>query len=123
MASPARKAKTRTYSRRSRRFPLRVPIMVYGRTPDDVPFRDRTHTLNVDAYGARISVAANLEKGQSILVVNSFTQEERECRVVHVGARHGGRTKVGIEFVNPKGNFWHIYSIQVESKLQPVSVV
>jgi hypothetical protein len=123
MASPPRKSKNRVYSRRSRRFPLRVPIMVYGRTPEDVPFRDRTHTLNVDAHGARISVSANLEKGQSILVVNSFTQEERECRVVHVGGRHGGRTKVGIEFVSPKGNFWHIYSIQVESKLQPASVV
>jgi PilZ domain len=123
MSSPVRKAKARPYSRRSRRFPLRVPIMVYGRTPDGVPFRDRTHTLNVDAYGARISVAATLEKGQSILVVNSFTQEERECRVVHVGNKHGGRIKVGVEFANPKGNFWHIYSIQVESKLQPVSVV
>ncbi len=123
MATPVPKSKARKRSRRSRRFPLRVPVVVYGRTPDNLPFRDRTHTLNVDAYGARVTVAADLEKGQSILLVNSFTQEERECRVVHVGEKQSGRTKVGVEFLNPKGNFWHIYNIQVESKLQPASVV
>jgi hypothetical protein len=118
MATPARKSKSRAYVRRSRRFPLHIPVVVYGRTTDDRPFRDHTNTLNVDAHGARISVTASLEKGQRILVVNRFTQEERECRVVHVGAKHGGRFKIGIEFVKPQGNFWHVYMAKVESKLQ-----
>jgi hypothetical protein len=123
MATLARKTKSRDYVRRSRRFPLHIPVVVYGRTPDDQPFRDHTHTLNVDAHGARISVAADLEKGQEILVVNSFTQEERECRIVHVGSKQGGRRKIGIEFVNPSGNFWHVYAAKVESKLLPANVV
>jgi hypothetical protein len=117
------KAKDRGYVRRSRRFPLHVPVVVYGRSNANQPFRDKTHTLNVDAHGARLAVSAELERGQTILVVNSFTQEERECRVVHVGPKQSGRCKVGIEFVDSKGNFWHIYDAQVEAKLQPNGVV
>jgi len=123
MAGLIRKTKLRNYVRRSRRFPLHIPVAVYGRTPAGRPFHYRTQTLNVDAHGARIAIDAELEKGQSILLVNSFTQEERECRVVHVAAEQNGRKKVGIEFLSPKGNFWHVYITQVESKLQPASVV
>ena len=123
MATPVKKAKARGYVRRSRRFPLHIPVVVYGRTPDDQPFRDHTTTLNVDANGARISVTADLEKGQRILVVNSFTQEERECRGVHVWQKQGGRSKIGIEFLKPSGNFWHVYAAKVESKLQPANAV
>jgi len=123
MPTLERKSKPRDYVRRSRRFALHIPVVVYGRTPDDRPFRDHTSTINVDAHGARIAVAASLEKGQRILVVNSFTQEERECRVVHIGAKQAGRTRIGIEFLKPSGNFWHIYSVNVESKLQPANVV
>ena len=111
MATPVKKSKARGYVRRSRRFPLHIPVVVYGRTPDDQPFRDHTTTLNVDAHGARISVTADLEKGQRILVVNSFTQKQ------------GGRSKIGIEFLKPSGNFWHVYAAKVESKLQPANAV
>ena len=115
-----RKSKSRDYVRRSRRFALHIPVVVYGRTPDDRPFRDHTNTLNVDAHGARIALSAALEKGQRILVVNSFTQEERECRVVHIGSKQGRRVKVGIEFLKPAGNFWHVYNANVEARLEPV---
>lgn len=116
------KTKLRGYVRRSRRFPLHVPVVVYGRSNNNHPFRDKTHTLNVDAHGARLAVSAELERGQKILVVNSFTQEERECRVVHVGQKQSGKVKVGIEFVDSRGNFWHIYDAQVEARLQSSSV-
>jgi hypothetical protein len=122
MVTTVNKAKVRGYVRRSRRFPLHVPVVVYGRSNGNQPFRDRTHTLNVDAHGARLAISAELERGQTILVVNSFTQEERECRVVHVGPKQSGRCKVGIEFVDSKGNFWHIYDAQVEARLQPNGV-
>jgi len=101
MATPVKKAKARGYVRRSRRFPLHIPVVVYGRTPDDQPFRDHTTTLNVDAHGARISVTADL----------------------HVWQKQGGRTKIGIEFLKPSGNFWHVYAAKVESKLQPANAV
>ncbi len=118
-----KQAKTRTpteraiHPRRSVRFSLKLPVVVYGRTPDNIPFRDRTRTLSVDAHGARLSVAAPLRSGQSLLLVNSFTQEERKCRVVHVSEQNGKRAKrsmVGVEFVNEPANFWHVYNAEVE---------
>ena len=115
-----RQAKEREANpRRSRRFALKLPVVVYGRTPENVPFRDRTSTLSVDAHGARLAVSARVESGQSLLLVNSFTQEERKCRVVHVSARNGKRSKrsmVGVEFTNEPGNFWHIYNAEVERR-------
>src|SRR5579872_2544210 len=120
-----KQAKTRTpteraiHPRRSVRFSLKLPVVVYGRTPDNKPFRDRTRTLSVDAHGARLSVAAPLQSGQSLLLVNSFTQEERKCRVVHVSARNGKRSKrsmVGVEFTNEPRDFWHVYNAEVEMR-------
>jgi len=120
-----KQAKTRTateraiHPRRSMRFSLKLPVVVYGRTPDNKPFRDRTRTLSVDAHGARLSVAAPLQSGQSLLLVNSFTQEERKCRVVHVSEKNGKRSKrsmVGVEFTNEPGNFWHVYNAEVEMR-------
>lgn len=101
--------KSKDYHRRSKRLPLQVPVHVYGRTPDNNPFRDKTRTLTVDANGARLSIKANVIPGQSLLLVHSFTQEERKCRVVHVGPARNGRRKVGVEFLPPGDNFWHVF--------------
>lgn len=95
--------------RRSKRFPVEVAVRVYGRTGDNRPFRDVTRTLAVNAYGGLLTLSAAVEAGQSLLLVNSFTQEERECRVVCVEPANDGKKKVGVEFTRPRGNFWHIY--------------
>lgn len=95
--------------RRSKRLPLHVPVQVYGRTPQNSPFRDITRTISVDAHGARIVLDADVRKGQSLLLVHSFTQEERECRVVHVGPKKNGTRRIGIEFVKPATDFWHVF--------------
>lgn len=101
--------KSQNGHRRSKRFPVEVAVGVYGRTRDNRPFRDVTRTLAVNAYGGLLTLSAAVEEGQSLLLVNSFTQEERECRVVCVEPANDGRRKVGVEFTRPRGNFWHIY--------------
>jgi hypothetical protein len=95
--------------RRSKRLPLRVLIQVYGRTPDNHPFRGHTRTISVNAFGANIAIDAPVIPGQSILLVHSLTQEERECRVVNVEQTRRGMYRVGIEFVRAGDNFWHLY--------------
>jgi hypothetical protein len=95
--------------RRSKRLPLRVPIQVYGRTPDDHPFRGHTRTISVNAFGGNISIAAPVVPGQTILLVHSLTQEERECRVMNVAQTRRGMYRVGIEFIRSGDNFWHLY--------------
>ncbi len=103
------KSNTKNGHRRSKRFPAEIAVHVYGRTGDNRPFRDRTYTLAVNAYGGLLTLNAPVEEGQSLLLVNSLTQEEQECRVVYVGPADNGKKKVGIEFTRPEGNFWHVY--------------
>jgi hypothetical protein len=64
--------------------------------------------LTVNAHGGSLWLAARVEKGQRILVVNMSTGEEQECRIAHVGSVQDGKWTVGIEFVEPMANFWKI---------------
>jgi hypothetical protein len=56
-----------------------------------------------------------VKRGQTLLLVNVITEEERECRVVYVKSNLWSR-KVGVEFTSIKGDFWHVYSAQVGVK-------
>jgi hypothetical protein len=84
-------------------------VRVYGRTPEDHPFRDVTETQLVSAHGGLIHLAPSVQEGQTILLVNSLTEEERKCRVVYVESDHGAKNKVAVEFTDARGSFWHVY--------------
>lgn len=112
--------------RRCKRLPLSIPVRVYGRTPDNMPFRDITETKDVSVQGGLVPLTGKVECGQKLLLVNGFTGEERECRVVYVEtkrrskARKGvkkPRAKVGVEFTRSDGDFWHVFT-----SLAPVNV-
>lgn len=94
--------------RRSKRLALSVSVRVFGKDAFLESFNEFTHTLSVNAHGAALALAAKVEKGRSILVVNRNTGEERECRIVHVGSMKDGKWAIGIEFVQPVANFWKI---------------
>jgi hypothetical protein len=102
--------------RRCQRFPFSIPVKVYGRTPKNHPFRDVTATMAVSLYGGLLDMKPRVQLGQKILVVNSFTEEERECRVVYIDPKGRGRKKVAVEFANGEGDFWHVYSPPVPLK-------
>jgi len=95
--------------RRCKRFQFAIPVKVYGRTPRNHPFRDVTATMEVSLYGGLLEMKPRVKPGQKILVVNSFTDEERECRVVYIDSKQRGRRKVAVEFANMDGDFWHVY--------------
>jgi PilZ domain len=107
--------------RRSKRLPFTIPVKVYGRTPRNHPFRDVTATMEVSLYGGLLDLKPRLKLGQKVLVVNSFTDEERECRVVYVDSKARGRRKVAVEFANGDGDFWHVYSAPVPLQRKPSS--
>jgi hypothetical protein len=100
--------------RRSKRLPLSIPVRVYGRTLDNQPFRDITETKSVSVHGGLLPLAARVKRGQTLLLVNGFTGEERECRVVYVESKRRNR-KVGVEFTEVRGDFWHVYSPLVDT--------
>lgn len=103
--------------RRSKRLPLSIPVQVYGRTPTDRPFRDATETKSVSANGGLLPLRSRVKLGQTLLLVNRFTQEERECRVVHVGSKNSGRKSVAVEFADSGGDFWHVYGPIIHLKI------
>jgi hypothetical protein len=105
--------------RRAKRFPYTIAVKVYGRTPRNCPFRDITATMAVSLYGGLLDMKPRVILGQKILIVNSFTEEERECRVVFVDSTHRGRRKVAVEFANADGDFWHVYNAPVPFKPAP----
>jgi hypothetical protein len=107
--------------RRCKRFLFTIPVRVYGRTPRNHPFRDVTATMAVNLYGGLLDMKPRVKLGQKILIVNSFTEEERECRVVYIDSKLRGRKKVAIEFANADGDFWHVYSSPVPLELVPPS--
>jgi PilZ domain len=102
--------KTREERRRSKRLPLSIPVRVYGRTPDNRPFRDITTTKAVSAHGGLLPIAPKVKRGQTVLLVNGITEEERECKVVFVEGKQRGPRTVGLQFTNLKGDFWHVFT-------------
>ena len=87
---------------------LSVPIHVSGKTVANQDFSEETRTLVVNAHGALISLGAQVKPGQKITLANNATHQSLECRVVHIGAAHGGKTQLGIEFAKPSPKFWLI---------------
>jgi hypothetical protein len=107
--------------RRSKRLALTIPVNVYGRSPRNHPFRAVTATMDVSLNGGLLHMKPRVKVGQKILIVNRFTEEERECRVVCVDPKPRGRRKVAVEFVNAESDFWHVYnpSVRLEAALRP----
>jgi hypothetical protein len=102
--------------RRCKRLPLAIPVRVYGRTPEDHPFREVTVTKAVNVHGGLLPLAPRVKRGQKILLVNGYTDEEREARIVYVNGKGPGKRRVAIEFTDLRGDFWHVFTPIVELK-------
>ena len=102
--------------RRSKRLPLSIPVRIYGRTANNRPFRYVTETNAVSVHGGLLALNAKVKRGQTVLLVNSITEEERECRVVYVESKLWGKRKIGLEFTSSDGDFWHAYPSLIRSK-------
>jgi hypothetical protein len=95
--------------RRSQRVILTLGITV--RTvdaPNVIPFEEDTHTLVVNVHGALIVLSSQVAKDQKLRLMNRATKEEQICRVANLGTSSGGKTQIGIEFLNPSPEFWRI---------------
>jgi len=100
--------------RRCQRLPLSIPVRVYGRTPEDHPFREVTETKAVNLHGGLLPLAPCVQSGQKVLLVNGYTNEEREARIVYVEGKGQEHNKVAIEFTDARDDFWHVFTPGVE---------
>ena len=95
-------------NRRSHRIDLQVPIVVFRRPGDGSPFYQSTHTLVVSLHGALITLADLVARRQLLMVQNTNTGEQQECRVVSVKRGQAEPPKVAVEFTTPVPKFWRV---------------
>jgi hypothetical protein len=95
--------------RRSQRVILTLAIIVRSEEgPNDARFEEETNTLVVNSHGALIVLAHKVAKRQLLRLINRATREEQICRVASLGPAAGGKTQIGVEFLKPSPDFWHI---------------
>jgi PilZ domain-containing protein len=95
-------------ARRSSRVLLNVPVLVEGTRQDGSIFKEETDTLVVSVYGALLLIAETMGMGQEVELTNQQTHAKLAVRVVYVGQTHGGKSRVGVEFLKPEPGFWLI---------------
>ena len=95
--------------RRSQRVILSLAVTLRTEdVPKDKSFEEETHTLVVNAHGALIALAGKVAKGQKLRLTNRATKEVQLCRVANVGPTSGDKAQIGVEFLTPSPDFWHI---------------
>jgi hypothetical protein len=95
--------------RKSQRTFLSVPVTVLGNTVAGTSFSEETHTIKVSADGCSLLLAAPVARGQSVTVFNLRTEAMSECVVVRLEELSDGRHEVGMAFLLPNRQFWHMY--------------
>lgn len=95
-------------ARRSSRVKIDMPVEVIGQTTAGNAFREETRTTAVNAHGALLLLTTSNEINPILVLVNTKMNTEAKCRVVYRKRIEGGKTELGIEFVDPQPRFWGI---------------
>jgi hypothetical protein len=95
-------------NRRSQRIELNVPVIVCRPSGEKRQFYEGTQTFVVSAHGALMALTEMVVPKQTLLMQNTESREQQECRVVSVKKELTGPPKVAVEFTRPAPSFWHI---------------
>jgi hypothetical protein len=106
--------------RKTQRVLVRVPVRVSVQLAGAAHFDEETHTLLLNAHGALILLSTSVGKGQRLQLLNTATGDRAECIVAYLGRRQGDRIEVGVEFILPNPNFWHV-AFPPKDWTQPIS--
>jgi hypothetical protein len=98
----------KTGRRRSPRIPEERPIEVTGTTVDGVDFLAQSRTILLSRHGAKIHLAEALSLDQEISIYHPESKRECLAKVVGLYDRESGGYSYGIEFLDPKLDFWNL---------------
>lgn len=98
----------RSERRRTVRVSLRIPLTVHGEETTGERFYHRAHTQSISADGALLILETPLRPGQTFFLTNEVTHQSVECRVTAVRQARDGKHLVGVGFVEPGTDFWHM---------------
>jgi hypothetical protein len=96
----------------SRRRSLRLEpeailsVLVYGYGMDKEPFQEEANMRLVSRYSAELTLAAKVEPGQKLILLDLTSDEEQRCRVASVTERPDGSGIVGVRFRQSIWEFW-----------------
>lgn len=94
--------------RRTLRVALTVPLTVHGKTDTGERFCAQTTSQSVNRHGALFHLEEVVLVGQAVILVNDHTAQSMECRVVSIHRARDSKQYVGVEFLSPETNFWHM---------------
>jgi hypothetical protein len=94
--------------RKSQRVLLRVPLSVSGKVNDEMPFEEESFTISVNAAGGLLQLRKPVTKGQRLKLIQARSGQQEFCIVAHVEPIDGGFNSVGVHFLEPHPEFWHI---------------
>ena len=81
---------------------------VLYKTDNGERFSARTTSQSVNRHGALFQLEEIVVVGQTVILVNDHTSQSMECRVVSIHRARDGKQYVGVEFLSPETNFWHM---------------
>jgi PilZ domain len=98
----------RVERRRSARVTLAVPLRVDGQELNGEEFIIRTHSHTVSQFGCLLPLDAELAPDQTVVLLNEYTRQSVQCKVVTTRRSRDGKRYLGLEFVTPSSNFWRM---------------
>jgi hypothetical protein len=98
----------RLKGRRSQRIDLSVAVVVHRPKSEGPQFYENTKTLVVSAHGALVALKGMVAPKQRLLLQNTSSGEQQECRVVSVNKDLTGPPTVAVEFSKPSPGFWRV---------------
>ena len=102
------KTPLRLKSRRSKRIELSVSVLVHRPRGEGPQFYENTRTLVVSAHGALVALKGMVAPKQRLLLQNTTTGQQEECRVVSVIKDMTGPPTVAVEFTKPSPSLWRV---------------
>ena len=85
-----------------------MPLVVRGLSAEKKSFREETFTISVNAHGARIVLSVRVAVGQTLVLMDPQTRDERDGRIAHFGSPNAKQVQVCVEFARPEPEFWQI---------------
>jgi hypothetical protein len=102
------KTTLRLKGRRSQRIDLSVSVVVHRPKGEGPQFYENTKTLVVSAHGALVALKGMVAPRQRLLLQNTSSGQQEECRVVSVNKDMTGPPTVAVEFTKPAPSFWRV---------------
>jgi len=108
MSQPLQNPSNVGVRRRSQRVLMHVAVRVSGTDAQGRTFHEETDTLAINAHGALILLHARITSGSILKMQNNRTKEEQDCHVVFLGPVRGEKAEIGLEFADPRPQFWRV---------------